>query len=259
MLAGQEGRVGFLAWGTSGSAEQLFGVFFWPWQDLRALVRGSIEVFTAPITEIRFTGLGFRIWQDFGISEHFICHFNKIQNFLWFECAVKWVGSWTVSPLCHIFEEVRSSMWSLVWGQKLFLALVVPCAGPKLLVWLLRRCWQTDKSRWGGKLWKMLYPSWKAAVSVHFWEPPVAGPSVLSLLATFQVTKPGRSRWPRCCGCALPCLPRNATARNPTFLPAYLWSTFLNSLSTLGVFPDGCLYFFFVSSIFAGLMTAAMS
>lgn len=142
-------------------------------------------------------------------------------------------------------------MWSLVWGQKLFLALVVPCAGPKLLVWLLRRCWQTDKSRWGGKLWKMLYPSWKAAVSVHFWEPPVAGPSVLSLLATFQVTKPGRSRWPRCCGCALPCLPRNATARNPTFLPAYLWSTFLNSLSTLGVFPDGCLYLFFLSLPFS--------
>lgn len=48
------------------------------------------------------------------------------------------------------------------------------------------------------------------------------------------------------CGCALPCLPRNPTATNPTFLPAYPWSTFLNSLSMLGVFPDGCLLFFFL-------------
>lgn len=28
---------------------------------------------------------------------------------------------------------------------------------------------------------------------------PGRGPSVLSLLAVFQVTNPGRSRWPRCC------------------------------------------------------------
>lgn len=153
---------------------------------------------------------------------------------------------------CHVSEEVGSSLWSLVWGQRLFLALVLPCAGLKPVVW------QTDKSRWAGKLppGKCFYPSWQAAVSVHFWEPHV---HLLLVKAPLSCPFWPRFRWQTqagadgpgavalhpWCGCALPCLPRNPTATNPTFLPAYPWSTFLNSLSSLAVFPDGCLLFFF--------------
>lgn len=263
----QEGRGGFSAWGTSGSAEQLFGVFFLPWQGVWGLQsRGTSGVHSPrnrnQINRSWLQNLtGFWDKWDFGISGHFICHFNKIQNSLWFECAVKSFGSWTVSPLS------LSHLWG---GEELD---VITSLGAEavlgLVLALSRLCDKLiNQGGVGNSLlentfipadrlqWVYIFGS---PVCTFPWQRPL-GPVPPGHVSGDKPTQEQmapmlRLRW----GCALPCLPANPTATNPTFLPAYPWSTFLNSLSTLGVFPDGCLYFFFPFSIFAGLMAAAMS
>lgn len=52
-----------------GQLSNCLGYFSCPDKGFEGFSQGEHQVYTAPVTEIRLTGLGFRILQDFGISE----------------------------------------------------------------------------------------------------------------------------------------------------------------------------------------------
>lgn len=81
---------------------------------------------------------------------------------------------------------------------------------------------------------------------------PGKGHLVLSLLATSQVTNPGRSRWPWSCGSAPPVwlcssLPASESDSETSNFSPCLFLIYISKFPEhTGVFPDGCLYGFFL-------------